>query len=106
MTINLNEMSRKELEKLRKDVDKALKSIEGRELKMAQEAAAKAAAEYGFTLADLSNLPGAKRAAATKSAPKYRNPNDATQTWTGKGRQPDWFKTAIAAGTDPSTLEI
>ncbi|MFT5625225.1 MAG: DNA-binding protein H-NS, partial [Lentimonas sp.] len=29
-----------------------------------------------------------------------------TQTWTGKGRQPTWFKEAVAAGTAPDTMEI
>jgi DNA-binding protein H-NS len=38
--------------------------------------------------------------------PKYQNPSDTTQTWTGKGRQPNWFKELVAGGTDPETLLI
>ncbi|MBS1301345.1 H-NS histone family protein [Loktanella sp. SALINAS62] len=105
-TIDLKQMSRKDLEKLRKKVDKALENISSRELKLAQDAASRAAAEYGYTLEDVSKLPAPRRAAGVKSAPKYRNPDNADQTWTGKGRQPDWFKTAIADGRDPSTMEI
>lgn len=29
----------------------------------------------------------------------YRNPADPVQTWTGRGRRPEWFQAAIDAGT-------
>ena len=105
MKIDLSDMSRKDLEKLRKDVDKALERVSTKELKLAQEAAAKAAAEYGYSLSDVAAVTP-KRSASVKSAPKYRNPDDETQTWTGKGRQPDWYKTALANGTDPEAMAI
>ncbi|MCF7699384.1 H-NS histone family protein [Loktanella sp. M215] len=110
MKAELKTMSRKELEKLRKDVEAALEKVESREMKLAHDAAAKAAADYGFSLDEINNMPAAVKrggkSAKTISAPKYRNPEDATQTWTGKGRQPEWYKTAMANGTDPQTLEI
>jgi DNA-binding protein H-NS len=28
----------------------------------------------------------------------YRHPENADQTWSGRGRQPDWMKEALAAG--------
>jgi DNA-binding protein H-NS len=31
-------------------------------------------------------------------APKYRNPNDPSQTWAGRGLQPLWLKAAIKSG--------
>ena len=106
--VDLKSMSRKELEKLRKDVDAALQKVEARELKMAHDAAVKAVADYGFSLSDVTNMAGASRRGSAKSvsAPKYRNPTDASQTWTGKGRQPDWYKSEMAKGTDPQSLEI
>ena len=108
MTVDLKSMTRKELEKLRKDVDAALQKVEARELKMAHDAAAKAAADFGFSLSDVTNMAGGSRrgSAKTVSAPKYRNPADASQTWTGKGRQPEWYKSEMAKGTDPQALEI
>ena len=30
-----------------------------------------------------------------KVAPKYRNPADPSQAWSGRGRQPRWFKAAL-----------
>jgi len=37
---------------------------------------------------------------------KYRNPANPDQTWSGKGRQPDWFKKATAAGKRPEDLAV
>ena len=34
-----------------------------------------------------------------KVAPKYRNPSDANQTWTGRGISPAWIKALKDAGT-------
>jgi DNA-binding protein H-NS len=31
-------------------------------------------------------------------APKYRNPNDPTQTWAGRGMQPRWLRDLLKKG--------
>ncbi|WP_296428241.1 H-NS histone family protein [Yoonia sp.] len=113
MKPDLKSMARKELEKLKADVEKALEKIAGREKKMAIAAAEKAAAAHGFSLAEItSSEPSVaktrkvKSGPKTASPPKYRNPSNPEQTWTGKGRQPEWFKTAITSGTTPDAMEI
>jgi DNA-binding protein H-NS len=30
--------------------------------------------------------------------PKYRNPNEPTETWSGRGKQPRWLATALTTG--------
>lgn len=42
----------------------------------------------------------------TKVAPKYRNPADASQVWTGRGRQPLWVAAALSAGQSMESLLI
>ena len=42
----------------------------------------------------------------TKVAPKYRNPSDPSQTWSGRGRQPRWFKAALRKGKTERSLRI
>ncbi|WP_377508676.1 H-NS family nucleoid-associated regulatory protein [Octadecabacter sp. R77987] len=109
MTNDLSKMNRKALEKLASDVDKALRKIEKQELKAARAAAEKAARAHGFSLAQITGAtPAAKKVkkAGAKSAPKYANPANRDQTWTGKGRQPDWYKSAIAAGTPADDMAI
>jgi DNA-binding protein H-NS len=113
MAEDLAKLTKKQLEKRLADVQKALKAVEAKERKAAKKAAEQAAAKFGFSLAELTQpAQGAKRGPARKTGPKtqlppkYADPQDKTKTWTGRGRQPQWFKDAVAAGTDPKTLEI
>lgn len=39
-----------------------------------------------------------KRKAVNKVAPKYRNPANADETWTGRGRKPLWVIDFLASG--------
>ncbi|WP_299919596.1 H-NS histone family protein [uncultured Roseobacter sp.] len=113
MKFDLKSMTRKQLEKLRSDVDTALEKVTERERKAALVAVEKAAKAHGFTLAEVTadaKPIKAKRRAPTKtkvaSVPKYANPEDRSQTWSGKGRQPDWFKIAMASGKKAEQLLI
>ena len=113
MSANLKSMTRKELEKLLADVKKALQTAQSRDRRDARKAAEKAAAEFGFSLNELGeDAPSKqKKAKAPKKAvkaskPKYADPADASRTWTGKGRQPNWFRAAVEKGIAPSDLEI
>ncbi|MVO15051.1 H-NS family nucleoid-associated regulatory protein [Parasedimentitalea huanghaiensis] len=105
MTLNLAEMSRKDLLQLKTDVDEALKSAEQRERLAALKAAEQAAAEFGFSLEEISNG-GRSSGKRSKAAPKYRNPANPEETWTGRGRKPHWIHTALTSGADISDLEI
>lgn len=57
--------------------------------------------EYGLTAADIAGKASAptprSSAAGKKVAPKYRNP-ETGETWTGRGLQPNWLKSAVASG--------
>ena len=113
MQSDLKSMSRKELEKLKANVEKALSTVAEKEKKAALAAAKKAAAAHGFSLDEITGAeqekPKKRRGPAkakSPSVPKYRNPDDKNQTWTGKGRQPQWFKDAVSAGTSPDELAI
>lgn len=56
-------------------------------------------AEYGLTLADLGTRATAapRKASTSRVAPKYRHP-ETGETWSGRGLQPKWLKSALAAG--------
>jgi len=114
MTIDLKSMNSKELEKLLGDVKKALQSAKARDRRAALKAAEKAAAEWGFSLTDLADgeKPAKKarktkaKTAKPKSKPQFANPADKSQTWTGKGRQPNWFRSAVEKGKTPDDMRI
>ncbi len=47
--------------------------------------------------------PAAKAKRKSKVAVKFRNPNDPTQTWTGRGKQPRWM---TASGKSRETFRV
>lgn len=107
MGINLKAMDRAELVKLRHDVEKALVDAEKRDRDAARAAAEKAVAEFGFSLADVTDAgKRARKAAGPSAAPKYRNPEDHAQTWSGRGRKPNWLNAALARGVSIEELEV
>ncbi|MEM9476655.1 MAG: H-NS histone family protein [Pseudomonadota bacterium] len=101
MSIDLSGMEEKDLLRLRDNVDKALKDIDKSRRDTARKAVEAAAKKHGFTLND---LVGTLKKSPAK--PKYRNPADPSQTWSGRGRQPTWFKDAVSAGEDITQFEV
>jgi DNA-binding protein H-NS len=110
-------MSRKELMQLRANIDKAIASVGDRERRNALRAAEEAVREHGFSLNDLMPLMGGapgrgrgRRSGATApgpaNAPRYRNPENPEQTWSGRGRRPRWVHEAEAAGRTLPEMEI
>ena len=95
--IDLDKLNAEELRTLERDIEKAIRKREIDNLKKAREAAEAAAKEYGLSLRDVA---GSKAPRGSKEQPgaRYRNPDDPAQTWSGRGRQPQWFKDAVAGG--------
>lgn len=110
MKIDLNGLSRKELLALQKRVEAALQRTVERERKEALAALEKAAKAHGFTIDEVVQAKPQRRSTPRKKAKpspaKYANPSDKAQTWTGKGRQPKWFKEALAGGATPESLTV
>lgn len=102
--IELNSFTLPELKQLHKDVSKAIESFENRRKAEALAALEAKAKELGFSLSDIAGATkGRKR---SPSVPKYRHPENADITWTGRGRKPKWVQDHIDAGKDISSLEI
>jgi DNA-binding protein H-NS len=49
---------------------------------------------------------GQAKKKTAKVAPKYRNPDDPGQTWTGRGRKPNWLVAELEAGRDQEDFRI
>ncbi|RFP60538.1 H-NS histone family protein [Luteimonas weifangensis] len=110
MAIDLNRLSTKELDALINQAKKRKATLGKRKpaASVRKKLAALAKAE-GYTIAELfgaaGTAPKARKAAAPrkarklgKVAPKYRNPANAKETWTGRGKQPRWLAAETAKG--------
>ncbi|HET6396976.1 MAG TPA: H-NS histone family protein [Pseudoxanthomonas sp.] len=61
----------------------------------------------GYTIEELFGLGGAPTRGTARPArklgkvpPKYRNPENPKETWTGRGKQPRWLAAQLAKGRD------
>ncbi|UHQ19984.1 H-NS histone family protein [Lysobacter sp. KIS68-7] len=115
MSIDLNGLSAKELDSLIAQAKKRRTTLHKRKpiAEVRKKLTALARAE-GYTVAELfsgaASAPAKKGTAAKparkstkgyklgKVAPKYRNPQNPSETWAGRGQQPKWMATQIAAG--------
>jgi DNA-binding protein H-NS len=88
-------MSFKDLQELELKVKKAKANAQDRtrsELRAKLEAQA---ASAGFKISDLFGGRGGK---GRKVAAKYVNPDDPSETWTGRGRKPRWLSAKLKDG--------
>ena len=91
-------MSVKELRKLQQQVAEALSKAQ---VKRKNELLAKIQAmveEEGFTMEELFGNNNKESTKKTVGVPKFRDPNDPTRTWTGKGKRPAWLNELLAKG--------
>jgi DNA-binding protein H-NS len=105
MAMNLDNLSLKELKDLQSQVAKAIASFEDRKKKQALAELEEKAREMGFSLAELTGT-AVKTRKRSPAVPKYANPVDKSDTWSGRGRKPRWFADALKAGKSPEDLAI
>jgi DNA-binding protein H-NS len=104
MSIDLNNLSLKELKDLQAQVAKAISSFEDRKKKLALAELEDKARELGFSLAELTGAVVTRKRSPAMA--KYANPADASDTWSGRGRKPRWFDAALKAGKRPEDMAL
>jgi len=103
---DLSKMTMDDLKALARDVEKAIANAEREQIRKARAAAEAATGKFGLTLDDVVNGTRKPKGKAAASEPRFRNPDNPSQTWTGRGRQPGWFKTAMEKGKAPEDMVI
>ena len=101
---NLETKSLTELQQLQKDLAKAISTYEDRHKAEARTKLEAIAKEMGYSLAELIGIE--VKATRAPALAKYRHPENAALTWSGRGRKPQWFADHINAGKDPSALAV
>ncbi|GLQ30959.1 H-NS histone family protein [Litoribrevibacter albus] len=106
MSINFSEYSLEDLKQIQKDLEKTIKSKAQDAKKTALQQIHNIANEHGLDLDEV--LDGLKNPSKKKAkvAPKYQNPKNNSETWTGRGRKPKWVEQALSEGKSLSSLEI
>lgn len=129
MSDNYSTLSLDKLKREKAKIEKAITAMEAKEKKAAMAKVVAIAKESGFDLAELVGTkaravrkavtaPAATKAAPAvrkkkkvaakrgKVAPKYRNPEDSSMTWTGRGKQPIWVREYVENGGTLESITI
>ena len=102
---NVEKMSLKDLVELHLKIQKAISVAKERERSEVKEKIAALAEDSGFSVSELFGGKGATKGKSTGVA-KYKNPDNHSETWTGRGRKPNWLLAKLNKGAKMNDFEI
>jgi DNA-binding protein H-NS len=91
----LDKMSYTQLLALQERVEEAIAAKRSEDAQATKEQLRAMAEKAGFDIKDLFGKRGSPKGSGVA---KYRNPKDTSQTWTGRGRKPNWLVEAVKKG--------
>ena len=91
----LDKLSYAELLKLQERIEAAIAEKRVEDAASTKEALRAMAEKAGFDIRELFGKRGSPKGTGVA---KYRNPKDSSQTWTGRGRKPNWLVDAVKKG--------
>lgn len=103
---DLSNLSLAELRTLESEVQEALKTRHYLDISKAREQILHIAQSACLSIGDILSRKAPQCAKSTPVADKYRNPDDANQAWSGRGRQPLWIKAWVEAGKSLAALRV
>jgi DNA-binding protein H-NS len=103
---NVDKMGLKDLIELDLKVQKAISIAKERERSEVKQKIAALAEDSGFSVSEL--FGGGRGAAKGKGTgvAKYKNPDNHSETWTGRGRKPNWLLAKLQKGSKMGDFEI
>ena len=106
-SIDLSDFSKEELIKL---LNKAQKEMEKKQKTyfsdVRKELEQLARSKTGMSAEQVLFFDVKRKQSKTVGVPKYRNPNNPDQTWTGRGKRPGWIRDAVKKGASLEDFAI
>jgi DNA-binding protein H-NS len=103
--VNVDKMSLKEISDLEAKLAKAKSQAREKARSDLKEKIDRLVSGSGFTVAEIYGF-AAKGRGRGKSAAKYANPEDRSETWTGRGRKPNWLVARLKKGASMDDFAI
>ena len=101
-SVNVDKMSLKDLVELEGKVQKASSVARDRERVEVKQALSAMAEKRGFSVSELFG----GRGRGKSSAAKFANPDNRAETWTGRGRKPNWLVAKLSKGAKLTDFTI
>jgi len=102
--VNLKKMSKSELDALEAELATAKREREESDIQAAREKVLNLLEKEGYTFADVFGRGTGRKTGPVK--PKYRNPKNPSETWTGRGRRPRWLEAELKKGKSVNSFLI
>jgi DNA-binding protein H-NS len=99
----VDKMSYAELIALQKRVEEAISERRAADAQQTKEQLRQMAEKAGFDIRELYGKRGSPRGTGVA---RYRNPKESSQTWTGRGRKPNWLVDAVKKGAKIESFKI
>ncbi|HRQ65171.1 MAG TPA: H-NS histone family protein [Xanthomonadaceae bacterium] len=103
MSIDLSKLDTKELDELIAQAKSQKSRIKRSRIADVRKKLRKMAKDEGYSIDELF---GGKPSAKGSAEAKYRNPDNARETWSGRGRKPRWFEAALKAGKSEASMRV
>lgn len=104
--IDLSKLSFQELKDLQNQISKEIPRRQQDELEKARRQIREIAESAGLSLNEVMNLPARGARKGQTVAVKFRHPDNSSQQWSGRGRQPGWVRDWLAAGRALDELKV
>lgn len=101
-SVSLDSLSIADLNKLKNTIDATIVNKKQTELVELRQKVDQLINNSPFTLQEVLEAKPERKPVK----PKYKNPNDPTQMWTGRGRRPRWVEDCLHNGMDLSDILI
>lgn len=97
---DISNLSVEELKRLTAEAEALIESKKDQAIEDAYNQILDIATKVGLSLEELIEYGALKRKKTTRKAvePRYRNTNNPSETWTGRGKQPRWLVAEIEKG--------
>lgn len=102
--MNLSTMTMVEIRNLQDKIEQEIGSRERQDLSKAREQIMAIAQQAGIPLKQL--ILDGLHPRTGKVAVRYRNPDNAAEQWTGRGRQPLWVRNWVESGKSIDLLRV
>ena len=103
--MDLSNMSVGDMRNLQDQIKQEMKKREQSDMAKAREQILAIAQSVGVPLKDLLATTGRGGKTGTVAV-RFRNPDNASQQWTGRGRQPKWVKEWVEGGKSIDKLRV
>ncbi|GAB3259363.1 H-NS histone family protein [Chitinimonas naiadis] len=106
--VDLSGLSLPQLYQLQKDLEREISRRKVEDKHKAIADLQKLAAERGFSLSELLGAEAQSKRGGKRGpvAAQFKNPANPEQTWSGRGRKPQWVADHLASGGDIDSLRV